>query len=246
MSEFEVGTMGFWGSRIALAIVFMLMGFVSAQGALFRNSYVSFELPPNWQCQVEETEWVCQALSANQSREAVIILTAKEVGPLDSLPAYNAHLKTPRKLPSGVSKVYFTRQTNINNHPWIDGMHFASELPNYFTRYLATIKDRIAVLVTFSSHKLHYTKYSGQFFKSIMSLRTVASQNLLRGSALNLAPGANEPIGSSAPFIGTPDFDENMPAEEDNHSSGTRSYIFALAIIIAALGIYIFIKNQRD
>ena len=50
-------------------------------------------------------------------------------------------------------------------------MHLGSEIPNYYTRYLAAVKGRVAVLVTFSAHKKYYTKYSGQFFEAIKTLR---------------------------------------------------------------------------
>jgi hypothetical protein len=232
----------FW----TLTLIFIMLCLESAEATLFRNSYVSFELPPNWKCQVEETEWVCQALNTNKSREAVIILTAKEVGPMDSLHAYSTHLKAPKTLSNGMaSKIYFSRQININSHPWIDGMQFASELPNYFTRYLATVKGRIAILVTFSSHKLHYTKYSNDFFKAIMSLRVVASQNLLANNRPILRPGGGETMGINGTNLPMVEFEEGMPSEEDNRGSSSRSTIFLLAIIIAALGIYLYIKNRK-
>ncbi|RYZ85297.1 MAG: outer membrane protein assembly factor, partial [Proteobacteria bacterium] len=51
--------------------------------------------------------------------------------------------------------------------------HLSSEVQNYFTRYLASIKGRIAVLVTFSAHKQFYTKYSQDFFKAVSTLRVI-------------------------------------------------------------------------
>ena len=69
-----------------------------AHAKRFRNAYVSFELPPNWNCKLEGSEWVCENDFSAKTKEAIIILSAKEVGPTDTLPAYMAHLQTPRTL----------------------------------------------------------------------------------------------------------------------------------------------------
>ena len=74
------------------------------EAKVFRNSYLSFELPDKWDCYLENTAWVCRyAISKNclgpnsstptceeqrkKAREAIIILAAKEVGPKDSFSA---------------------------------------------------------------------------------------------------------------------------------------------------------------
>jgi hypothetical protein len=48
--------------------------------------------------------------------------------------------------------------------------------------------------------------------------------------------------GTNLPMV---EFEEGMPSEEDNRGSSSRSTIFLLAIIIAALGIYLYIKNRK-
>src|SRR4051812_29519698 len=128
----------------------------SASAKRFRNAYVSFDLPPNWDCKLEGAEWVCENNYSKKQKEAIIILTAKEVGPSDTLAAYMTQLQTPRILPGKggapvKSKVIHVQQRTIANQLWIDGMHEGSEVSAYFTRYMATIKDRIAILVTFSA-----------------------------------------------------------------------------------------------
>src|SRR3954463_6699411 len=80
---------------ILMILMIFFMAF-NAHAKLFRNAYVSFELPPNWNCKLEGSEWVCENDFAGKTKEAIIILTAKEVGPTDTLAAYLAHLQTPR------------------------------------------------------------------------------------------------------------------------------------------------------
>ena len=56
-------------------ILLLLSLALPAQAELFRNAYVSFELPPNWACKLEKTEWVCTSKYAKNVKEAIIVLT---------------------------------------------------------------------------------------------------------------------------------------------------------------------------
>ena len=108
----------------------------------------------------------------------MIILTAKQKGPPDSLAQYINHLKTPRTVKQAkggnfTSKVFHAKQRQINQQMWVDGFHQGSEVPTYYTRYLVTIKGTLAILVTYSAHKNHYKKYASDFATSINSLRVM-------------------------------------------------------------------------
>ena len=108
----------------------------------------------------------------------MIILTAKQKGPPDSLAKYINHLKNPRVIKKAKgggysSKVFHAKQRHINQHMWVDGFHQGSEVPAYYTRYLVTIKGSLSVLVTYSAHKNHYKKYASDFATSINSLRVM-------------------------------------------------------------------------
>lgn len=235
--------------KLVLTLAFILLTF-QAQAKVFRNTYISFEMPDTWKCSLEQTEWVCRSEQSKESKEAIIILTAKEVGPTDSFPLYKDHLDKPIPLVykgnSGESKiVYKSKNVQINDQAWIDGLHLGSEVPNYFTRYLATIKDKIAILVTFSAHKQYYTKYSQDFFKAVMSLRVIASKNLLSRPDLGpIRPGSETlggAIGGAMPgdMVGA---EEGLGAKGD---SGNKGMIFGLALLLAAIGIYIFLKRRK-
>lgn len=228
---------------------------VSGEAKTFRNSYISFELNDRWNCGLEQTEWVCRTQMGSQDpREAIIILTAKEVGPSDSVQAYQAHLKTPRTLASRTgrpiqSQVIKVESRQINQHVWIDGMQLASEVPNYYSRYLATTKDKIAVLVTFSAHKSHYSKYSSDFFRSIESLRVVATKGLM-GQGLAGAGGA-----PGADFLGSDSgggpgaFSDDLPEEDSGRKSSglnqkTQLVLF-VALILGLIGLYLILKKPK-
>lgn len=235
--------MGF--KKYFLAALFLTS--LSTQAKVFRNAYISFEIPDAWKCVLEQTEWVCRSEDSKESKEAIIILTAKEVGLKDSFAEYENHLNTPASLQtSGVESkvVYKAKTVQINDQQWLDGLHLGAEVNNYFTRYLATMKDKIAILVTFSAHKQVYTKYSQDFFKAVQSLRVIASKNLinqpdmagLRPGSETLGPGSQTMPGDL--LLG----EETMTAAPKKTD---KTLYIALALIVAALGIFIFLKMKR-
>lgn len=226
---------------------------LTANAAVFRNAYVSFELPDKWKCSLEQTEWVCRTQSPGvDSREAVIVLTAKETGPSDSLGSYEEHLKKPRTImgrngQAFQSQVLKVENRRIDNFPWVDGFHLASEIPNYYTRYLATTKDKIAVLVTFSAYKTSFTKYSADFFRAIESLRVIASRSMMaaNGGAGGAGGGGGMiggPLGSNQGF----GEDQSLPDEAEGSGKGSDSgMILGIAVIALAVGIYLFMKRKQ-
>lgn len=230
--------------RTALAFILTLVSLSTAQAKVFSNSYISFQLPDRWNCVVEKTVWTCRDGDAKTQKEAVIMLTAKEEGAGDSLSQYEAYLKTTKQIagPNGspmTSQIKQVKQVQINGQPWVDGMHLSSEVPYYYTRYLATVKHRIAILVTFSAHQRFYTRYSQDFFKAIQSLKVIASPSLLSQSGTG-AGGAM--LGTA---VGVPmEFGEEAPGEPTG-SSDSKQNALLLAVLLAAIGGYFFIKKKK-
>lgn len=243
-------------NHLGISLVFLTLSF-SAQAKIFQNSYVSFELPDNWGCELEGTEWVCVnkfAKKLNEKKEAVIILTAKEKGPSDSLEAYEAHLKTPRKLVNAKGQQYTSelkqvKQRKISLQSWVDGLHLGSEVENYYTRYLATTKGQIAMLVTFTAHKEHYSKYANDFIRAIQSLKIIAADEVLAGSSNQLKRREQDlyalPVGG---ILGDSLGDEGMYDDSASGSSGnktTKIMIGLLLLIAGGLGFYLLNKGRK-
>src|SRR5882672_11971823 len=85
--------------RLTAAAIQILLALASAASAdVFRNSYVSFELPPGWKCNLEGMEWVCEDEAEGKQKTAIIILTAKEQGSEDRLDLYEDHLSATAPL----------------------------------------------------------------------------------------------------------------------------------------------------
>ena len=234
--------------QLALWLFLLAFNLPHAQAKLFQNSYISFEMPQNWECNPDGTEYVCISLYAKQAKEAIIILTAKEIGPTDSLDAYETHLKTPRVLTdksgkSVPSKVLQVTRRNIANHPWVESMHLGSEISSYYTRYLATVKDRIAILITFSAHKSHYTKYSKDFLQSVETLRVVAARDILDKTP-SLANQRGQ-IGVGPGIEPDPTIPDDFPAEPTATSSNLKLKLLALALILGAVGFYLWRRKKK-
>ncbi len=233
--------------------VFICLGLFSfnAQSRTFKNAYISFEMQDNWKCNLEQTEWVCRADDPQEAKEAVIILTAKEKGPTDSFALYESHLNSPintvtRAGTAMTSTVkYKAQNVKINDQPWLDGLHQDSEVQNYFTRYMATIKDQIAILVTFSAHNKLYAKHSGNFEKTIRTFRVIATKDLLnrpdlgplRGSGELLGPGS---VGGAAP--------SDLLVDAGDGSTGGKKGLFNNKAVLGggliALAVLIYIISK--
>lgn len=229
-----------------LTLFFALAQSQLSEARTFKNAYISFDMPDTWNCRLEQTEWVCRSEQGQESKEAVIILTAKEKGPTDTFALYEAHMNasvtsTTKSGQTLVSRVvYKSQQNRYNDQPWLDGMHQDSEVKNYFTRYLATIKDQIAILVTFSAHNKVYAKYSANFTNTIKSLRVIASKDLLSRPDLG-------PIGKPGEVLG-PGMGVGMPADMIGDDSGGGSgdgkkglfknemFLGFLILVLAAIG----------
>lgn len=220
----------------------------SATAKQFKNAYITFDIPDRWECALEVTEWVCRSQESEESKQAIIVFTAKEVGPSDSIQIYSEHVRNPifakNKLGQQVASVVMSPPSlkKINGLTWVDGFHQSSEIQNYYTRYMATIKEKIAVLVTFTAHKDFYTKYSADFFKTINSLNVTANKISIQNPIEQKSEGSLAPIPSAIDTINIPGLD----APAGPIAKKSNKFIFIMgAIIFAALGLILLLKRKK-
>jgi hypothetical protein len=128
-------------------------------------------------------------------------MAAKLKGDQDTLEKYQEYLSKARifNAPNGKSvssQPKYAKVLQLNGHPWADSIHLESEIPGFYTRYLATVKQDIGVLVTYSINKAKYQEYLGQFEDMVKSLKVFRKQGGVNtntgGSIFNQAqlPGA--------------------------------------------------------
>ena len=243
--------------QIYIVCFIIFMGLFSSQVAfakLWSNSYVSFELPDRWNCNIKQTEWICEGQESSK-KEAVIILTAKEVGVQDSLDQYTTYLNRPRSIvgPAGrplLSRKVYTKEKKYNQHTWIDSLHENSEVPNFYTRYLATTKKNIAILVTFTSRQSLFTKYELAFNRAVKSLRVVVPDSLLSdpsGYDLAGAGGAGAAGGAiQSAFPLDLYSDEELPDEPTAKQKRMKKMFMLLLLSIGGIGAYLFFTREKD
>lgn len=198
------------GSALMLAAS---MAPASAHAARWSNQFIEFELPAQWNCSLEASEWICQSADPARKKEAIIVIAAKLKGDQDSLDQYLAYLRQPKSLTvqgrALKSDPKYVKSVSINGHPWADALHLESEIPGFYTRYLATIKTDIAVLLTYSIAKSKYQDYAPDFETLVKTLRVFRKPGAginggirsADGSLLN-PPQSAAPVDPFAP-IGT-------------------------------------------
>ncbi len=177
--------------------VLLAFGLNSAHAAKFANQFTEFELPPQWQCNLEGAEWVCQSTQDGKKRDAIIVLAAKLKGDQDSLDQYLAYLKAAKTFTSVQGKPVksepkYAKHVNLNGHAWVDSLHLESEIPGFYTRYLATVKEDIGVLITYSINKNKYQQYLQDFENMTRTLKVFR-----KAGGINVSPANSNLFGNT-------------------------------------------------
>ena len=219
------------------------------QGKIFRNSYFSFQLPDGWACRQNDNDlgWTCQnVVRSDKKTEAAILILAKEAGPQDNFQRYQETLKKPLKnrhllKPSEVQR--FNPKKIVSFHTWIDSLHYEGAIQQYYTRYLATKKNELAILVTFTAHKDLYAQYSSDFIRAIQSMKIVAPKDYLRVAKVK-AQGKSGSIIGNINESSFASLDE--PTETPKKNYGV---LYALIFLLLSAGLWFFFlrkKRQRS
>lgn len=237
---------------LTLAVLAMSLASQPAMAAKFSNQFVEFELPPQWQCVLEGAEWVCQSSTDSKKRDAIIVLAAKLRGEQDSLDQYLDYLKTPKSYASLQGKPIksdpkYAKTIELNGHAWIDALHLDSELPDFYTRYLATIKQDIGVLVTYSINKNKYQEYLQDFETMVKTLRAFRKSGGINAGPANsnLFQNVNIPQGmSEATVFPTVTPQGGSDGGGSSSEAGDDSWIYILAAV-GAIAYLIWRRRQR-
>lgn len=215
----------------------------------FSSKYCEFELPAGWECALEGSEYVCQSENADRKKESIIILAAKIRGEQDNLDEYMAYLKKSKEysLPGGkkqVSEPKNTKLTRINEHQWVDALHLASEVPGFYTRYLATVKEDLGVAVTFSVTKDLYTSYQPIMDKLASTLRVFRQK---KAEIADLRSGkAEDPNFADATFNpnSAMDLQANRTQKRAGDGGGDDMMLIIGVVVIGAI-VLLIAKNKK-
>jgi hypothetical protein len=144
---------------------------------MFTRSSFEFVLPPDWRCQVDGTETVCQGMDKNsdETKMSIIVIAEKWRNKDDTLVAYLDHLRKTQKISveggEQLSEVIYAKETLRDGYPWVEALHKGSEIPNYNTFYAATATAHKGILITMSIHEDHYAQFLPKFEEFLRSIK---------------------------------------------------------------------------
>jgi hypothetical protein len=219
----------------------------------FASQYCEFELPSGWECALEGSEYVCQSENADRKKEAIIILAAKSRGEQDNLDEYMVYLKKSKdyNLPGGkkqTSEAKTVKLSRINDQQWVDALHLASEVPGFYTRYLATVKEDLGVAVTFSVSKDLYSTYQPMMDKLVSTLRVFRQKSKSAADLASLRSGNNaaDPNFADATFNpnAVTDLQVNKTKKRGPENSSDNDMLLIVAVVIIA-GVALVILRGR-
>lgn len=216
----------------------------------FSSKYCEFDLPTGWECALEGAEYVCQSENAERKKESIIILAAKIRGEQDNLDEYMAYLKKTKEynLPGGkkqISEPKNTKLTRINDQQWVDALHLASEVPGFYTRYLATVKEDLGVAVTFSVTKDLYATYQPVIDKLVASLRVFRQK---KADLASLRTGKSEDANfENATFNPNSDLDlqVNRTKKRAPDTSSDNDMMMLIALVVVGAVVMLILKGRK-
>ena len=233
-----------------MALLILFCSF-SLSAKEFANHYTSFQLPSGWECVSEGNEYVCQSENKDRKKEAIIILGAKIRNEKDSLEAYKSYLSESKTfaMPNQkkqVSEPKYTKSTMVNGHPWVDSLHLASEIPGFYTRYLATVKADLGVAITMSVGKDFYDAYATIFDRVVQSMRVFRQAKADGGSLVNIKSKDADLLAETT-FVPEDNRKFDISQSKKQASSGglldgdNLYYLLGLLVVVAI----IFLKKKK-
>lgn len=145
----------------------------------FRTGSFEFDLAPGWECEHEGTEYVCSPPGASP-HAAIAVIATKERDKADNLQAYEDHLRQPSHRASDlsnssgaesqISEIIYVKRRILGSKEWVEALHLGSEMPDYYTYYLATTTSFNGILVTMSVLKGHEIEYTRQINEMMSTL----------------------------------------------------------------------------
>jgi hypothetical protein len=232
-------------------LIVILLISVNSYAKKFTNTYIEFEMPDYWACQPEGGQHVCQHINPEQKKEAIIVMASKYKGPEDSLKDYMNKLEEKRTVKDLKGKDFssvkqYTKNKSILGSIWVDSQHESREVPNFVTRYLATVTPDVGIVITFSAHKEKFKNYTPDFYKMAESLRVRKNIPAPPSDVLSTGPS----LGSDKIVLGSLDTDKDVKKVKegkgfDIQEAKKKNYaIYFIILAVLLVGAYIYMKKR--
>lgn len=231
--------MGLWLKPLSLTLLLLLGPKLLAMDV----GFLTFDLPQDrWGCSQQQMEWICTPKTTPERTQAMIVISGKVAGPEDNLKIYLKHLKEPKMLVTPgrtptPSKVIHAKPRTIGPQEWVESLHLASEVPGFYTLYLATRAGDLSVLVTLSASQTHVQKFNESFSRLTESLR-LNKDYILKSLELAQAPAA------SPQAVEEPTEPQDI-AIEDEFTNPSHWKLLLAILFVAILGAASYAIYQR-
>ncbi len=143
------------------------------------------------------------------------------------------------------SEPKYAKTINLSGQPWVDSLHMESEIPGFYTRYLATVKQDIGVLVTYSINKAKYQYYLDDFENLVKTLKVFRKPGGINvaPSQANLFQNTQIPInvGSDSVFPGA----QVQGGSESKPIASEKSQKSKMNFILIGIGVVGFFLWRR-
>lgn len=233
----------------ARLLLFFLFFSSLIQAKTFKSKFIRLELPSNWDCKQEERDWVCQPDNLAERNEVILVIVIKEVDPQDdNFDKYEKILSTQKDMRdllgnSYKSNVKYTKRSTIQGQVWVDSLHFGSEIPGFYTRYIASIDQKIAGLVTYSVAETVYPKWAEVMDRLVNSLKLEFDPKAFAEIKEN---GGQSLLGRRNTSRRLPPPIEEVKATNAGEKKNLLKEIFGGILILGAIAFFIYRRKQQQ
>lgn len=222
------------------------------------TKYVSFDHPEGWLCEFSKGVNVCQSTTVPDREESVVLAIATLATEWDTIENFEDYLKIPRTIEGDDSKkitseVRYVRKRNINGFTWVDSLQYNSDLPGFWSRYVATVlntpKAKLAILVTYIVSDDRYKQLAPQFERMVASLKPNTEFDLNEATRQGEAPlPTADKLGPLQSNIIAEKL-KKKPANTDKKPASTNddqnNLIIIAAILVIGVTGYIVLRRRK-
>lgn len=192
-----------------IALTLLIVTSFTTQAMPVETDSLIFEVPNHWECNHKHIHIRCKPKGNKQ--KIVAVITSYPSKKNENIATLEAILSKPKSLPSvdgttKLSKVYYTKELKVNKVTWLNSLHFGSEVPNYFTQYIATIDTSFMHLINISVQRDAYKTYLNDISTILYSLKLKYNpeKSQPNGNAVAIAKDDEDPSQSRAGVGGLP------------------------------------------
>ncbi len=227
-------------------ILAVLLTVFSLHAKPITNNFIEMNVPDDWTCaQYAGEQWTCIPMDPAKVKDAIVVFSFAEQSPSDSMKLFYDYLNTSLTMTDPVTKKTEKstpknmQYKDIQGQTWVDSLHLSHAVPNYYTRYLATMKDGRSVLVSVTVDKAKYNIYMSLLYKMVESMRlrvAAPSAPLETGLSGLLGQKIKESKEKKTPL--------SLPAPKKK--SGTSVLMLSvLAALVVFILLYRYIKRKK-